>query len=121
MAEIKISLTIQLPGATMYNHQECTKEIKGKKVPDFSKFNKNTMTISNGKTSEKINFSTRKAKPATQVMYITDESIEYFRSTPPTGFTGNYKGLSLMQKLQAHFDQIAEDLGGEVLTFQFID
>lgn len=101
MDNVKVSLTIVVPGATMYSTQECVKKLKQpvinktgkyagkqardergklvweyKEVPDNTKLDTHTFKA-NG---EVLNFTTRKCKPVLQVMNICDEAYEAFIS-----------------------------------------
>lgn len=104
MIDIKVSLTMVIPGATMLSTQECVKQLKkpvmskrtGKQVkdrkgnllwryeevPDLDKLNRHDIKISttDKKEVEVISFYTRKTKPARQVLNISREAYKYFVS-----------------------------------------
>ena len=103
MYDIKINLTMLLPGRTMMSEQECfitTQEViskKGKKAkvvktkvtPDPKKTEKFTMKVcdQDGKNPEVITVHTRKCLPARQILNISKEAYENFISkTPPSNF-----------------------------------
>lgn len=111
MSNVKISLTILVPGATMVSTQECVKQLKkpvivkkgkyaGKQakdrkgnllyrkewVPDMSKLNRHIIkvdTLDENKQHKKVpvTYFTRKGVPAKQVINLSEESYKYFTST----------------------------------------
>lgn len=109
MIDIKVSLTIVVPEATMLSTQECVKQLKkpviskrtGKQVrdrkgnlvwkyeevPDLDKLDRHDIKIStiNSQEVEVISFYTRKSKPARQVLNISREAYKSFISNemPP--------------------------------------
>lgn len=110
MNDIKVSLTIGLPGRTMFSKQEClkqlTKPVIGKDgkvrknkagktmykvctVTDTSKLNFHTLKVCNpnGGGEEVLEFTTRKCKPASQVINICTEAYKDFISgSMPVGY-----------------------------------
>lgn len=105
MIDVKMNLTVLLPGSTMVSKQECFKQLKEevkdkkgnirykyKKVLNPDKHNLHYLKISN-KKEEIIHFYTRKCVPAKQVINISTVAYKYFIGTEapeafyaPTGF-----------------------------------
>lgn len=114
MIDVKVNLTVLLPGSTMVSKQECFKqlkeEVKDKKghvvkdkrgnikykyrsVPDPDKHNIHHLKVSDSKKEEIIHFYTRKCVPAKQVINISTIAYKDFigNSAPeafyaPAGF-----------------------------------
>lgn len=143
MTSIKLSLSILLPGSTMFSKQECLKQLtkpvknrsgkvvrkKGKiltktyTVPDFDKHDSFTLKIEQkGKAPEQIRVFTRKSKPARQIINMSEEAYQYMTSKEqPAEFRGTWNALTIHQKLLWHCNRIAASLGGIVENFQVLD
>lgn len=103
MTDIKISLTIELPGSTMVSRTDALKTVKVKKrnkngkpildkngnpiiveqiVEDYSKndYHELRITDDKGKLSDIVGYFTRKCKPAYQAINLSREAYEYFIS-----------------------------------------
>lgn len=125
MDNVKVSLTIVVPGATMYSTQECVKQLKQpvinktgkyvgkqardkkgrlvwkyKEVPDNTKLDVHTLKVD----KEVLNFTTRKCKPVLQVINICDEAYNAFISDefPATFKASESKGSSYNQYVWEH-------------------
>jgi len=110
MIDIKVSLTIAVPGADMMSEEESSKtsivevkdrfgkvikdkngKVKTKEiiVPDPAKQDFNVVYVQseNKKTKEPVKFYTRRNKPARQVINMCREAYEHFISSEvPVGF-----------------------------------
>lgn len=144
MTDIKVSLSIILPGSVMFSQQESLKELqkpvrnnKGKilkkkgqpvmktmLVPDFAKNNSFSMKVNDGREEEEITVFVRKTKPARQVINLSEEAYNYMISKDaPYGYRGKtmWSALSKAKKVKWHCIQIAAQLGGTFDTFQVLD
>lgn len=143
MDNIKLSLSIVLPGRTLWSREESLKPLmkvqfnkNGKPIKDkagnvvrkeelcedYSKHESISVTLQNGRQEETIKVLVRKCKPAKQVINLTQEAYdEMVSNTKPYGFKGNWQQLSRNQKLKWHCDQIAASLGGTVENFQVME
>ncbi len=144
MSEIKVRLTIELPGSKLVSEQECSKQLKvpvkdkngnfiknkaGKvimklqEVYDPQKTTPNFIPMEDPKTKKSyvIRFFTRKSRSIQQVLNISDTSYEYFISQEaPSNFKGNWKTLSKKARLEWHLDEIAKTIGGKVSCYSII-
>lgn len=138
MSEIKLSLSIELRGSTMFSKEECLKtthkviEKKTKagkiykktievKVEDWDKMEKHTMRVTN---PEIITFHTRKCKPATQSLNMSKEAYEYMidkDSCPSWSKPGKWAAMSEKERLEAHLQRTVEHLGGTSYTYQVFE
>lgn len=134
--EIKVSLTIGLPGAIMWSKEKCLKTIKetittknGRKrtvtkvVEDWDKMEKHTMRVTDkdGTNPEIITFHTRKCKPATQSLNMSKEAYEYMidkNSCPSWSKPNKWAAMSEKERLEAHLQKTVEHLGGISYTYQ---
>ena len=144
MIDIKVSLTILVPGANMISKEESLKRIqkcvtnKGKQVykqgkplmkevlvEDPGKHDLNTVLISNdkGKIVDRVTFYTRKSVPARRSMNFSREAYEYMVSDvyPEWYKLRNWKNLTKEQRLAIHLERIAQNFGGEVEDFIVYD
>ena len=143
MNEIKLNLSIELPGSTMLKKEECLKtthkviEKKTKagkiykktikvEVEDWDKMEKYSMRVTdkNGTNPEIITFHTRKCKPATQSLNISKEAYEYMidkDSCPSWSKPGKWAAMSKKERLETHLQRTVEYLGGTLYTYQVFD
>ena len=139
MDEIKVSLTIKLPGAVMWSKEECLKTIKevitlknGKKktitkvVEDWDKMDKHTFkAVKLGKDKpETIVFYTRKCVPATQSINMNKDAYEYMtdkNSCPSWSKPSKWNSMSKKERLESHLQMITEHLDGISFTYQVFD
>lgn len=148
MVNIKLSLSIILPGGVMYSQEESLKKlskpVKNKKgkivkkqgkpvtrevlVPDYAKNDVTEITLHtpNEENQEtKLTVFTRKFKPARQVINMTEEAYEAMLSKEaPYNYRdefGPWRKLSKNQKIKWHCIQIATSVGGEFDSFQVLD
>lgn len=144
MIDIKVSLTILVPGANMISKEESLKSIqkcvtnKGKQVykqgkplmeevlvEDLDKHDLNTILISNdkGKIVDRVTFYTRKSVPARRSMNLSREAYDYMVSDvyPEWYKLRNWKNLTKEQRLAIHLERIAQNFGGEVEDFIVYD
>lgn len=145
MIDIKVSLTILVPGANMVSKEESLKSTQktvynkaGKPVykqgkpltkevlvEDPDKHDLNTMLISNskGKVVDRISFYTRKSVPARRSMNISREAYEYMVSEvyPEWYKQRNWKNLTKEQRLAIHLERIAKNFNGEIEDFIVYD
>lgn len=143
MNEIKLNLSIELPGSTMLSKEECLKTTRkviekktkaGKiykktievKVEDWDKMEKHFMRVANinGTSPEIITFHTRKCKPATQSLNMSKEAYEYMinkDSCPSWSKPGKWTAMSEKERLEAHLQRTVEYLGGISYTYQVFE
>ena len=144
MIDIKVSLTILVPGANMISKEESLTSIqrcvtnKGKQVykqgkplmkevlvEDLDKHDLNTILISNdkGKIVDRVTFYTRKSVPARRSMNLSREAYDYMVSDmyPEWYKLRNWKNLTKEQRLTIHLERIAQNFGGEVEDFIVYD
>ena len=143
MNEIKLSLSIELQGSTMFSKGECLKTTRkviekktkaGKiykktievKVKDWDKMDKHSMKVAfmDGTNPEIITFHTRKCKPATQSLNMSKEAYEYMidkDSCPSWSKPGKWAAMSEKERLEAHLQRTVEYLGGISYTYQVFE
>ena len=140
--EIKVSLTIELQGSTMLSKEECLKttqkvikkkdrktgKVYGKSVmavvEDWDKVNRHTMKVVDKGTFSEIVFYTRKSTPARQHITICKSAYIHMtdgNSCPEWSKKSTWIQMSKMQRLKAHMDRIAQDMGGKVLSYDILD
>lgn len=139
--EVKVSLTMELPGAIMWLKEECLKtthkviEKKTKagkiykktikvKVEDWDKMDEHSIRVAGGFKPQVITFHTRKCKPAAQSLNISKEAYEYMidkDSYPSWSKPGKWSAMSEKERLEAHLQRTVEYLGGTSYTYQVFE
>lgn len=120
MSVIKLTANFELPGSTMFGNQTCQKSLK-----ECTEYNSLIIEdkVEKGKKTEvkreKIKFFTRKSIPALQVINISDEAYQYMISTEVPSFSTKsvWNKMNKEQKLIAHLNEIASNLGGKLIDY----
>ncbi len=126
MNEIKVRLSMTVPGAGMLSSQECEKNPK-------ESYNVTKLLVKNGRgknSTELITVATRKNKTAKQSISITKEAYDYMVSNE---FNSNCSSLLFKypkhvwlkmtpkQRLEAHLSIIAESFNAIGFTYEVLD
>ena len=126
MNEIKVRLSMTVPGAGMLSSQECEKNPK-------ESYNVTKLLVQNGRgknSTELITVATRKNKTAKQSISITKEAYDYMVSNE---FNSNCSSLLFKypkhvwlkmtpkQRLEAHLSIIAESFNAIGFTYEVLD
>lgn len=142
MDNIKVNLSILLPGSTMLSVEESTriieepvrtpsgriKQLNNKavtkqiRVVDTHKHDKFELEVLNKGKKETIKIFTRKCKRAKQIMHLNEDAYDYMVSGErPPQYKGVWLSLTPYQRLKWHCNRIAESLGGTVESIQILD
>lgn len=138
MDNIKLSLSVLLPGSTMFSTAEVVKPLKkqfktkkGKSfyktvlVPDIDKHDAFTIKVTEGKKEIPLTVFIRKTKAARQVINMSEDAYNYFISKEvPIGFQGGssaWNKLTTIQKVRWHCNRIAQNMNGWVESFQVME
>lgn len=116
---IKISLSIALPGSVLFSKESSFKNGK----PDPEKHHKEFMKIEDGKGHfETITVNTRKCIPAKQIINISEEAYNYFISDEkPSDYRNDWKSMSIQARLYWHLSEIAKSRGGKMISYQVLE
>lgn len=136
MLEIKVRLSLSVPGAQLLSEQECSKN------PKIS-YNDEKVIITNfkqkGKNQKEITkhivIKTRKQRPVIQNISICKEAYKYMLSTPtstkfnkPTKRNKNgdvvermWDTMSVHERLKKHFDLIAHDFRAISYNYEILE
>lgn len=129
MDDVKITLTIELPGAVMYQPQDCIKEVIKKVELKNGKTIKKHVLVDDFNKTESCHFKvnkedftihTRKCIPARQSVNITNEAyIHYVDKSECPSFvkTPVWSKMSKRERLESHLNEIAISRGGRILTY----
>lgn len=126
MSDIKIRLSLVIPGATMLSSQDCEKMSKK------DAYDQHTLSIvSTKKEGKKIKkqretllIHTRKTIPARQAISISQEAYDYMvnsKEIPSAKLARKWGHMSNKEKLKYHFDLIAESLGAISYSYEILD
>jgi len=121
MDNIKITVTIELPGRRIYKDNE-TKTEKG--VLDLNKVEKHNYKYFDPKrkTSEVISYYTNKCVPAKQSINLSYEAYRgIVEAGPVTGYSGKWKNMTKEERIAAHLEVLAKAMGGTLLNFHVFD
>ena len=126
MLEIKVRLSMSVPGAQMLSSQDCEKMSK-KDAYDYS-----TLVVSRkekkGKKSvikkETLHINTRKSKPAKQCVSISKEAYDYMtdaKEIPSSKLVRTWANMSKAKRLEYHLSLIAESFNALSYTYEIFD
>lgn len=125
--EIKVSLSIKLPGSVMYS-QETAKALEKQGLAGFTK---HTMNVEEQKRvgkkvkvdKEIIHFKTRNTIPAVQTLNISKDAYLYMVGKDSPSFIPmkDWSRMSKTKRLEAHLGEIAESLGGTVIHYHIFE
>lgn len=122
MVELKISLSLLVPGAGLLSSQECEKKPK-------ESHNEHKMLIKFTKGKGKyareakklLVIKTRKQKMITQNINICEEAYHHMLETPASNKMFKvWNTLTEHEKLKAHFDLIAHDLHAVSYSYEVL-
>lgn len=129
--EVKVNLSIVLPGSTMFTQKELD-NLEKKEQRDY--YDYNTMVVEDkiynkkGKLVKKqpvrLNFFTRKSKPALQSINLGREAYYSMISVSEVPYFSNahkWKNMSKIQRLEAHLQRICESLEGLSYSYEVFD
>lgn len=121
MSEIKINLSLTLPGSVLLSEQECSRNSKKKDCYDYFHME---VGDTKGKNKEVIKVAVRKSKTVKQNIKLSKEAYDYMTAKdlcPTPKFKKEWEKFSVNQRLQYHCGQIAEVLGAIGFTFEVLD
>ena len=127
MSEVKLSLSIKLPGRVMYS-QESAKTLEQQGLAGFTK---HSLAVEEHKRMGKkvkvdkeiIHFKIRNTTPAIQNINISKEAYIYMTGKECPSFMKpkDWSRMSKVKKLKAHLNEIAESRGGTVLHYHIFE
>lgn len=120
MSEIKVNLSLTLPGSVLLSEKECSKNPKH----CYSSFSMRINGDTKRKQKEVIHVKTRKSKPAKQNIKLSREAYDYMtdgKACPDLRLKKVWSNFTSAQRLQYHCSQIAEALGATDFTFVILD
>lgn len=127
MDNVKVSLSITLPGGVMFSPQECGQNPKllDKQVVFVPVKNKKTKKI----VREAVVYFVRKCKNAFKTQHLTKEAFDYMTSLDscpydpiqhPRGVAW-WKKISPKERLEFHLSGIMADAGGVGFSYQVLE
>lgn len=144
--EIKLNLSVILPGSVLFSKDECLKttqkviEKTSKKtgktykktvnvlVDNLDMMDKSTIRVVDGYIDDKpaidvLTVYTRKCKPATQSLNICKDAYRYMVSAecPSWSKPKVWNTMKPKERLEAHLQKITEELGGISFTYQIFE
>lgn len=127
MSEVKVSLSIKLPGRVMLS-QESAKALEKMNLAGFTK---HSMVVEEHKRMGKkvkvdkeiIHFKIRNTIPAIQNINISKEAYIYMTGKECPSFMKpkDWSRMSKVKKLEAYLNEIAESRGGTVLHYHIFE
>lgn len=127
MNEVKVSLSIKLPGRVMLS-QESAKALEKMNLAGFTK---HSMVVEEHKRmgkkvkvdKETIHFKTRNSVPAVQNINICKEAYLYMIGKECPSFISpkDWSRMSKVKRLEAHLNEIAESRNGVVLHYHIFE
>lgn len=127
MSEVKLSLSIKLPGRVLLN-QETANSLEEQGLHGYTK---HSLTVESHKRmgkkvkvdKETIHFKTRNLVPAIQSLNISKEAYLYMTGKECPSFMKpkDWSRMSKTKRLEAHLEEIAESRGGVVLHYHIFE
>lgn len=126
MSEIKVRLSMEVPGAVMLSSQDCEKMSK-KEAYDHTtivveqKVKKGKKLVTEKET---LHINTRKSKPARQSISISKEAYSYMtdaREIPLARLLKTWGNMTVAQRLEYHLNLIAENFGAASFSYEVLD
>lgn len=118
MKDIKVNLSISIPGRIMYSEEEA------EAMPNNKGYELTKVTL-NGKKGKRdiLNVLSRGCKPVTQSININRDAYDYMCSdTPAKNIKPNiWKKMKREKRLIAHLEELCESLGGTSFTYKIFD
>lgn len=118
MSEIKLNLSIVLPGRTMYSQQvaENKPELLKTESFTFSTYNKKNKKS----TKETLTYQVRTCIPAKQSINICKEAYyDMISNSCPNGVKpSDWKRMSKKERLEYNLNEICEGLGGVSYSYK---
>lgn len=122
MSEIKVRLSMEVPGATMLSSQDCEKMSKK------DAYEHSTVTVEEKKKKGKktvmekttLHINTRKSRPAKQVISLSREAFDYMidvKEIPTSKLKKLWGRMSEIQRLDYHLGIIAEHFNAYSYSF----
>ena len=116
MNDVKLSLTVILPGRVPVSGEESPVNSYEESVQVYNEVSKRL---------EKVKIRMKKRKPAQQHLNICSEAYkEMISNSTPYGFEGTsfqWKKMKKNDKLIWHLQEIAKSLGGELMSYHLFD
>lgn len=125
MIDVKVRLTVTLPGRVMMSEQECSKNPK-------ENYNNVEIKVGFGKNTKTKTITVRKCKPATKVTNICKEAYDAMTAKsakkdvdanycPVWAHPKKWYNLSKEQRLRAHLKRLCEHFGGISYTYEVLE
>lgn len=125
MEDIKLSLTIVLPGSTMMSEQECSKN-------SAENYNHFSMIVGSKNDKQTIHVKTRKCKTASMVINMGNDTYRYFtaksknrredaQNCPGWSRPDIWYPLSVEERLKKHLARIVSDKKGISYTYKVFE
>lgn len=121
--EIKISVSISLPGRIMLTQEQAEASENKKSGSGFNFFSME-VSDSKGENRQLISVKTRKTVPASQSLNISKDGYDAMtdkETVPYWSKEGTWKGMNAKMRLEAHLRRICEGLGGTSYTYQVFE
>lgn len=125
MSEIKVRLSMVVPGAVMLSTQDCVKMSK-KDAYEQSKVTLKYPVKKGKKTvmkQETLHIQTRKSRTARQNISISKEAYDYMtsKSEAPARMTKIWAKMSTVKRLEYHLGLIAENFNAFSYSYEILD
>lgn len=127
MSEVKLSLSIKLPGRVMLS-QEGAKALEEQGLIGFTKHSlvvemRKRMGKKVKVDKETIHFKTRNTVPAVQHLNISKDAYLYMVGKECPSFISpkDWSRMSKVKRLEAHLNEIAESRNGVVLHYHIFE
>ena len=126
MSEIKVRLSLVVPGATLLSSQDCDKMSKKEAYDHHAMVIEQQVRKGKKLVTERetLHINTRKAKPARQCISICKEAYDHMidgKEIPIPALRKVWGNMSVKERLDYHFGVIASDLNATSFSYEILD
>lgn len=126
MTEIKVRLSMEVPGATMLSSQDCEKMSKKEAYDHTTLVVKQQVRKGKKLVTEKetLHINTRKSKPAGRCISINKEAYSYMtnaKEIPSAKLLKTWGNMTATKRLEYHLSLIAENFGATSFSYEVLD
>ena len=126
MSEIKVRLSMEVPGAIMLSSRDCEKMSKKEAYDHTTIVVEERVKKGKKVTKQKETFhiNTRKSRPARQCISISKEAYDYMtdaKEIPSAKLVKSWGRMTHIQRLEYHLNMIAENFNAISFSYKILD
>lgn len=117
--DVKIVLSLTVPGSVMFTQEDCE---NNKRLAKEHKMRVTLEKKGGKKVTETLVFFTRKTKDAVRKIKMSREAYDYMIETPSdVKLSAKWKSMRKNERLRNHFDLIAKDFNAKNYDYEVLE